>query len=328
MWAVCETVLNWSDTMAERFISVKCQSCGAELDQGCFKCRYCNAASVGMALRLARKEAAARTEDYLRNYPVGQLGADIDDASRKRIGNAVADVYAAGGSYRDTVNAVERAVDGMTGSRADMIARTVLNDVYCQTMLASAKEGGNLLKAWAADGACCGEICQPNVDAGPIPLDTPFPSGHQAPAGHLGCDCSIEFVKAEELPEWVKRAAAKAANAAARHVIDLHFVYHSMIELNYRDRDRIPDALAIAIDACRKQTAVAPQAAEVFRRECRALPRPLGFWQLAVILEKQGNYAEAIALATQALQQGWAGDWEKRIARCKSRLQSATLHSC
>ena len=39
---------------------------------------------------------------------------------------------------------------------------------------------------------------------------------------------------------------------------------------------------------------------------------------MAVILEKQGNYNEAIALATQALEQGWAGDWEKRIAQVQA----------
>ena len=109
-----------------------------------------------------------------------------------------------------------------------------------------------------------------------------------------------------------------------RYVVDLHFVYHSMIELNYRDRESLPDALEIATGACRKQIALAPRAAEVFRREWKLIPRPLGFWQLAVILEKEGNYAEAIALATQALEQGWAGDWEKRIARCKLRLARKT----
>lgn len=109
-----------------------------------------------------------------------------------------------------------------------------------------------------------------------------------------------------------------------RYVVDLHFVYHSMIELNYRDRESLPDALEIATGACRKQIALAPRAAEVFRREWKLVPRPLGFWQLAVILEKEGNYAEAIALATQALEQGWAGDWEKRIARCRQRLARKT----
>jgi len=110
----------------------------------------------------------------------------------------------------------------------------------------------------------------------------------------------------------------------AKHILDLHFVYHSIIELNYRDRERFPDALGIAIDACRKQIALAPRAAEVFRREWKLIPRPLGFWQLAVILEKQRNYAEAATLATQAFEQGWAGDWEKRIARCNQRLARKT----
>jgi hypothetical protein len=109
-----------------------------------------------------------------------------------------------------------------------------------------------------------------------------------------------------------------------KYILDLHFVYHSMIELNYRDRERIPDALEIAIGACRKQIALAPRAADVFNREWKLIPRPVGFWQLAVILEKQGNYNRAIALATQALEQGWAGDWEKRIARCKQRLGRRT----
>jgi tetratricopeptide (TPR) repeat protein len=88
-----------------------------------------------------------------------------------------------------------------------------------------------------------------------------------------------------------------------KYILDLHFVYHSMIELNYRDRERLPDALNIAIDACRKQIALAPRAAEVFNREWKLIPRPVGFWQLAVILEKEGHYDEAIALATQALEQ-------------------------
>ncbi|MCC6368181.1 MAG: hypothetical protein IT165_32045 [Bryobacterales bacterium] len=104
------------------------------------------------------------------------------------------------------------------------------------------------------------------------------------------------------------------------YVLDLHFLYHSMIQLNYRDREKFPDALQLAVDAYRKQISIAPRAAEVFKREWRLVPLPLGFWQLAVILEKRRNYAEAVELAMQALQQGWDGDWEKRIARCKRRM--------
>jgi hypothetical protein len=59
------------------------------------------------------------------------------------------------------------------------------------------------------------------------------------------------------------------------------------------DRERLPDALEIATGACRNQVALAPRAAEVFKREWQLIPRPLGFWQLAVILEKgelRGGY--------------------------------------
>jgi DNA-directed RNA polymerase subunit RPC12/RpoP len=216
--------------MSERFISVKCQSCGAKLDvcdiQDRFACRYCGAemmaqrhggtvslktvkgapaagaartVSVGMAINWAKKKGEAYAEDYLRNYRFQKLGADIDDTTSDRIANAVADAYARSGTYDNVVAAIKVAFTQATDVRAAMIARTVLGDAYNSAMLDSAKEvSGLYLKTWAPSGKCCAEICQPNVDAGPIPLDEPFPSGHQAPTGHLGCDCSIAFVKAKK----------------------------------------------------------------------------------------------------------------------------------
>jgi tetratricopeptide (TPR) repeat protein len=50
------------------------------------------------------------------------------------------------------------------------------------------------------------------------------------------------------------------------------------------------------------------------------LPNHLGFKQLAIILEKRGEYEEAIEVVKQARSQGWNGDWEKRIARCQSKI--------
>ncbi len=42
--------------------------------------------------------------------------------------------------------------------------------------------------------------------------------------------------------------------------------------------------------------------------------------QLAIVREKQKNYTEAIRIAKEALSQGWSGDWERRIVRCKNKL--------
>ena len=50
------------------------------------------------------------------------------------------------------------------------------------------------------------------------------------------------------------------------------------------------------------------------------LPAHHGFQQLAIIREREKDYAEAIRLCREAMAQGWGGEWEKRIARCENRL--------
>lgn len=121
-----------------------------------------------------------------------------------------------------------------------------------------------------------------------------------------------------------KRILAKA-ESIGRHgsdVLDLHFVYQTMIQSAYRARDVEPGAIEEAITACEKQIALAPKAARAFKKEFPSSPLPahVGYTQLAIIRENQKNYAEAIRLAKQADRQGWNGDWDKRIARCERKL--------
>ena len=139
-------------------------------------------------------------------------------------------------------------------------------------------------------------------------------------------------------------ALAEAEAIRQRNFTGLHFVYHNLVELNYRERDKAPGSLAIAIEACLKQIAIAPRAAEAFLAEHLAeqlksdtgtikwdrtkyparpfyLPFAVGYYQLAIIREKEGNFSEAIRLSKQALEQGWVGHWESRIARLEKKLQ-------
>jgi hypothetical protein len=109
-----------------------------------------------------------------------------------------------------------------------------------------------------------------------------------------------------------------------RYLQNVHFVYTSMIQLNYRERTKIPSALAAAIEACQGQIAIAPLAAKMFTEQWGMVPRHIGYHQLSVICDKQGNWGEAIQLCRQALEQGWAGDWEKRITRYEQKLARAT----
>lgn len=116
----------------------------------------------------------------------------------------------------------------------------------------------------------------------------------------------------------------KSRELGKADILGLHFTCQWLIEVHYRMRDLDPSALQHAIDACRQQIAIAPQAAVKFKCEYRDKPLPshVGYKQLVIILEKQGKIREAIELCEQAKSQGWNEDWDKRIARYQKKLAS------
>ena len=137
------------------------------------------------------------------------------------------------------------------------------------------------------------------------------------------CELATLF-RATEDRKVVRLLFGKAEEIAASDPLDLHYTYTQMIRFYYRDREEDAATLDAAIAACEKQIALAPRAAAAFRATFPGEPlvgHP-GFEQLAIIREKQGHYAEAIALCRQALGQGWAGDWEWRAARCETKARA------
>lgn len=107
-------------------------------------------------------------------------------------------------------------------------------------------------------------------------------------------------------------------------VLDVHFLYGEKINIYYKDRDK-PEYLEKAVEACKQQIELAQKAADAFKAEYKDSPLPShkGYEQLAIILEKQKNFEETIKLCARAEEQGWAGDWGKRIERCKKKLEKA-----
>jgi len=107
-------------------------------------------------------------------------------------------------------------------------------------------------------------------------------------------------------------------------VLDAHFLYGQKLAVYYKDRET-PGCLEKAIDACKQQIDLAEKAAKAFRREYKDSPLPShkGYQQLAIIFEKQGKFDETIELCRNADRQGWAGDWEKRIERCRKKATKA-----
>ncbi|MBS0235354.1 MAG: hypothetical protein JSR99_17940 [Proteobacteria bacterium] len=108
-------------------------------------------------------------------------------------------------------------------------------------------------------------------------------------------------------------------------VLDRHFLCQVKLEMHYRNRDK-PGELENAIAACREQIGLAPKAADAFRAAYPDAPLPghKGYEQLAIILEKQGRFAEAIDLCQLAEEQGWAGNWEDRKVRCARERAKTT----
>jgi len=105
-------------------------------------------------------------------------------------------------------------------------------------------------------------------------------------------------------------------------ILDLHFLYQIKIEIYYKNRDNDPEGINKAILACQQQIEISPKSRIAFKKEYKdsPLPRHIGFEQLAIIYEKQKHFTKAIEISQEALKQGWNGDWEKRIGRCKKKL--------
>jgi len=100
-------------------------------------------------------------------------------------------------------------------------------------------------------------------------------------------------------------------------------LYYETIKTYYRERNSNPNALKKAIAACQNQITLAPLTAKAFRKEWRGEPLPAhtGYKQLAIILEKQKQFHEALTLCKEALKAKWNGDWEKRIERLDKKLK-------
>lgn len=120
------------------------------------------------------------------------------------------------------------------------------------------------------------------------------------------------------------KAEQLVAEGAAASILDLHYLYMTEIQMNYRDRDLRQGALDAAIHACYSQIKISRKAKAAFLRKYgNPIPSHTGFKQLAIIREKQGEFDECIKLCIRAKDEGWLGDWEKRIERLRKKLTAS-----
>lgn len=107
-------------------------------------------------------------------------------------------------------------------------------------------------------------------------------------------------------------------------ILDIHFFYEEKINIFYKDRDLIAGNLDEAIRACEQQISCSKKAAQGFKDEYKGkvCPGHRGFNQLAIVRERQKKFEQVIMLCEQALSEGWTGDWEHRVNRCKKKMKS------
>ena len=105
-------------------------------------------------------------------------------------------------------------------------------------------------------------------------------------------------------------------------IVDIHFYFMGQIGYYYSGRDLKQEFYEKMIYYCKKQIEIAPMAAKAFSEmgSDGFIPSHTGYKRLAIILEKEKKYEEAIYYCKLALSQGWNGDWESRINRCLGRF--------
>lgn len=95
------------------------------------------------------------------------------------------------------------------------------------------------------------------------------------------------------------------------------------IAYTYRQRNDDPAALEQAIKFCSAMIQRSPEFIAMFRELGQPLPAHKGFQQLAIIKDKQGDHRQALNLSKQAKEEGWEGDWDKRIERYQRRAEKS-----
>jgi hypothetical protein len=143
----------------------------------------------------------AKVEQYLKRNGAKQLGKDVDAATKKKVRELLLKAQQERWTRTRTVRELKALWSGFTArsqgtirNRAELIAITEIGNAYSFGTLEMAKQiqasGLTMEKAWATGAAPC-QICDPNRAAGWIPLERPFPSGHDRPLAHPRCICSL-----------------------------------------------------------------------------------------------------------------------------------------
>lgn len=164
--------------------------------------------SVKMSMSFTLKNPAAVS--YLENYGA-RLVSKIDLETKDQLRTLIVKAADEGWSYGQTAAEIRDRFNGFSGlmpqqhiqDRATLVAVTETGNAYTESTLIQSKAmeqaGLEMEKSWLTVGdGKVSDGCLENQDAGWIPIDDAFPSGHQRPLRFPGCRCSLLTQMAEE----------------------------------------------------------------------------------------------------------------------------------
>lgn len=106
-------------------------------------------------------------------------------------------------------------------------------------------------------------------------------------------------------------------------ILDRHFLYSCLIEHYYKKRGIDIRFYELAKQYCINLITISKVAKDAFLSGAafQALPRHKGYEQLAIILEKEKDYNNAMLVCIEAKEAGWNADWNKRILILEKKIK-------
>ncbi|RKD85217.1 tetratricopeptide repeat protein [Halopiger aswanensis] len=125
--------------------------------------------------------------------------------------------------------------------------------------------------------------------------------------------------------DFAEKVLLKALEAEDDNPTDRHFVYNSLIDLYYKQRDYRDDAIEKCIQYCKEDIEIVDDFLDEWKQEYGGeLPNIPSFKRMAIIYEKQGRYEEALEVCEMALDRGLddgtKGGFEGRKERVQNKM--------
>lgn len=144
-----------------------------------------------------------RARAYAKKH-AAEAVTQINDVTRKEIARIVSDGVKSGASYNDIAKAIKSKFEEFAvpspqkhiPNRAVLVAVTELANAYCEGNAQVGdylqSNGVKMMKSWQTlEDDRVSDGCKENEQAGWIPIDKEFPSGHMHPPRFPGCRCDF-----------------------------------------------------------------------------------------------------------------------------------------